>query len=98
MVTVMSESKENDLKSVLPFRGILLEKFLRSDLRDLQNQVRSILVSISRRNAIFKTKVQRGGRISIPEAERDSLGISEGDIVQVILYPVKREEKDYAVE
>ena len=41
-------------------------------------------------DARAQTKVQRGGRISIPEAERDVLGIDEGDIVQVILAPVKK--------
>lgn len=43
---------------------------------------------LTRFNAMFKTVVQSGGRISIPEAEREALGIKEGDVVQVILFPL----------
>ena len=38
--------------------------------------------------ATFKTRVQSGGRISIPDSERESLGIEEGDIVQTVVLPV----------
>ena len=38
----------------------------------------------------FKTSVGSNGRISIPEAERDALGIKENDLVQVIVIPVER--------
>jgi hypothetical protein len=48
--------------------------------------------------AAFKTRVQSGGRISLPEAEREALGIDEGDVVQTFVVPVKternRSEKD----
>ena len=37
----------------------------------------------------FKTTVGSNGRISIPEAERDALGIEEGDLVQIIITPIK---------
>ncbi|MFB6074084.1 MAG: AbrB/MazE/SpoVT family DNA-binding domain-containing protein [Haloarculaceae archaeon] len=40
--------------------------------------------------AAFKTRVQSGGRISIPDAEREALDIEEGDIVQAVVLPVKR--------
>jgi len=40
--------------------------------------------------ATFKTRVQSGGRISIPDAEREALDIEEGDIVQTVVVPVKR--------
>lgn len=42
------------------------------------------------RTATFKTRVQSGGRISIPDAERQVLGIEEDDIVQAIIVPVNR--------
>jgi hypothetical protein len=41
-------------------------------------------------NAMFKTTVQSGGRISIPEAERQALDIDDGDLVQVIIIPIER--------
>lgn len=40
--------------------------------------------------AMFKTRVQSGGRVSIPDAEREALDIEEGDIVQTIVIPIKR--------
>ncbi|MFQ3319828.1 MAG: hypothetical protein ACI8UR_000467 [Natronomonas sp.] len=44
--------------------------------------------------ATFKTRVQSGGRISIPDAEREALDIEEGDIVQTVVLPVKRNRDD----
>jgi hypothetical protein len=44
--------------------------------------------------ATFKTRVQSGGRISIPDAERETLDIEEGDIVQAVVFPVKRKRDD----
>ncbi|MFC5971361.1 AbrB/MazE/SpoVT family DNA-binding domain-containing protein [Halomarina salina] len=41
--------------------------------------------------AMFKTRVQSGGRISIPDAEREALDIEEGDIVQTVVVPIKRD-------
>lgn len=40
--------------------------------------------------ATFKTRVQSGGRVSIPDAEREALDIEEGDIVQTVVIPIKR--------
>ena len=47
----------------------------------------------------YKTAVGNNGRISIPEAERRALGLSDGDLVQVIVVPIsgsqrKREVKE----
>lgn len=42
--------------------------------------------------ATFKTSVSSNGRISIPEAEREALGIKEEDLVQVIVIPVERKK------
>lgn len=41
----------------------------------------------------YKTTVGSNGRISIPEAERDALGIKEGDLVQVIILPLEKKLK-----
>lgn len=40
----------------------------------------------------FKTTVGSNGRISIPEAERDALKINEGDLVQVVLFPLEKKK------
>jgi len=53
------------------------------------------LDAMSRSTATFKTRVQSGGRISIPDAEREALGIEEGDIVQTVVVPLEtRGERD----
>ncbi len=44
----------------------------------------------------FKTTIQSGGRISIPEAERQALKIDDGDLVQVIVIPIERKHKNNA--
>lgn len=44
--------------------------------------------------ATFKTRVQSGGRISIPDAEREALDIKEGDIVQAVVVPIQRDRDD----
>jgi AbrB family looped-hinge helix DNA binding protein len=48
------------------------------------------LQALTNVGAVFKTTVQKAGRISIPEAERTALGINEGDLVQVMVIPIKR--------
>lgn len=52
------------------------------------------LDAMSRTMGTFKTRVQSGGRISIPDAEREALDIGEGDIVQTIVIPVKRSDSN----
>lgn len=46
----------------------------------------------------YKTSVGSNGRISIPEAERDALGLKEGDLVQVIVLPVAKKSKKKEVK
>lgn len=42
--------------------------------------------------ASFKTGIGSNGRISIPESERTALNLAEGDLVQVIVLPVRKKE------
>ena len=79
------KSKEEESSTKL-----LLERLMSGGFPNLQEQVREALLTFTERNAIFKVKVRSGGRISIPEAEREALGIREGDIVQVILAPISK--------
>ena len=46
----------------------------------------------------YKTSVGSNGRISIPEAERDALGLKEGDLVQVIVLPLEKKSKNKEVK
>ena len=45
--------------------------------------------AMSMETAMFKTRVQSGGRISIPDAEREALDIDDGDLVQAFVVPLK---------
>uniref|UniRef100_A0A7C3MCV7 SpoVT-AbrB domain-containing protein n=1 Tax=Archaeoglobus fulgidus TaxID=2234 RepID=A0A7C3MCV7_ARCFL len=44
--------------------------------------------------AVFRAKVQSGGRISIPEPDRIALGLKDGEIVKVIVIKEKGGEED----
>lgn len=59
------------------------------DLGDISEQLGTMS-----KMATFKTRIQSGGRISIPDAEREALDIGEGDIVQTVVVPVKRNRGD----
>ena len=61
--------------------------------QDTMQNYFAVLQSLTFNNAMFKTTVQSGGRISIPEAERQALKIEDGDLVQVIVVPIERRRK-----
>ena len=42
----------------------------------------------------YKTTISSNGRISIPEAERNALGLSDGDLIQVIILPIAKKSKN----
>jgi AbrB family looped-hinge helix DNA binding protein len=46
----------------------------------------------------FKTSVGSNGRISIPEAEREAIGIKENDLVQVIVVPIHKSKSTQEVK
>lgn len=78
---IFAELDEGELDEA--FSGIIAG--IRSEVPKLINQ-------ISTQNAVFKSEVGDGGRVTIPSAERKALGIDEGDIVQVVVHPVEWEE------
>jgi len=49
------------------------------------------ILDIARGKAVFKAKIAEGHRITIPEAERESLDLEIGDLVQVSLEKLKPE-------
>lgn len=61
--------------------------------QDTMQNYLTVLRGLTFYNAMFKTTVQSGGRISIPEAERQALNIEDGDLVQVIVVPIERRRK-----
>ena len=91
------ENKDIDFRKSIEkateFQQDLLKQFSTIQYNAFQNMFSS-LQGFTSYNAMFKTTVQTGGRISIPEAERNALGIEDGDLVQVIIIPLSRKKKN----
>ncbi len=91
------ENKDIDFRKSIEkateFQQDLLKQFSTIQYNAFQNMFSS-LQGFTNYNAMFKTTVQTGGRISIPEAERNALGIEDGDLVQVIIIPLSRKKKN----
>ena len=72
---------------------------LMQNMSSLQNQSMDTMFNIGQMLPSFmnwgayKTTVGSNGRISIPEAERNALGLGEGDLVQVIVLPIAKKSK-----
>ncbi len=86
------DSFKKTIEKTTEFQQDLLRQFSMFQYNAFQNMFSS-LQGFTNYNAMFKTNVQSGGRISIPEAERQALGIEEGDLVQVIIIPLTRKQK-----
>jgi hypothetical protein len=85
------QSSSNPLEAAYQAQLELTQRLLTNQLGVTQNFL-STIQNLTGGAAVFKTTVQSGGRISIPEAERESLRIADGDLVQVILIPIKRNQ------
>lgn len=68
-------------------------EFLKQMSSMQSNMMQNFLSTLTQYSAVFKATVQSNGRITIPEAEREALGISEGDLVQVIIVPLGKKRK-----
>ena len=74
------------------------------NMSSMQNQGMNTMFSLGQMLPSFmnwgayKTTVGSNGRISIPEAERNALQLSEGDLVQVIIFPIAKKSKDRGVK
>jgi len=74
--------------------GQIIKRAVSDGLGDLQNQGRIVIERLFKRNAIFAAKVQQKNRINIPQAEVEKLDIEPGEIVQVALTSVEKEQVD----
>ena len=74
--------------------GQIIKQAVSDGLGDLQNQGRIVVERLFKRNAIFAAKVQQKNRINIPQAEVEKLDIEPGEVVQVALTSVEKEQVD----
>jgi AbrB family looped-hinge helix DNA binding protein len=72
-------------------------KNLQSNSMDTMFNIGQMLPSFMNWGA-YKTTVGSAGRISIPEAERNALGLGEGDLVQVIILPIGKKSNTKEVK
>ena len=86
----MQEASEETIKQ----QQQLFRRWLSASAGGDRTEDLSEYAATSVETATFKTRVQSGGRISIPDVEREALDISEGDIVQAIVIPVERNDGD----
>lgn len=72
---------------------------LMEDVSDMQSKGMDAMFGIGQMLPSFlnwgayKTTIGSNGRISIPEAERNALGLAEGDLVQVVVLPIAKKSK-----
>jgi len=87
------ESYKKAIDNTTQAQQEFFKKFSNIQLDAMQNFF-SMLQGLTFHHAMFKTTIQSGGRISIPEAERQALKIDDGDLVQVIVIPIERKHKN----
>ncbi|RMF29635.1 MAG: hypothetical protein D6752_05590 [Candidatus Nitrosothermus koennekii] len=86
-----NENIESMLKKYAEAQSEFLKQMSNMQMSAMQNFI-STLQTLTQYSAVFKATVQSNGRITIPEAEREALGISEGDLVQVIIVPLGKKK------
>lgn len=84
----LAEQMQEASEDVLRGQQALFQRWLSASLGDRSPEDLSRYTATSVRTATFKTRVQSGGRISIPDVEREALDIDEGDIVQAVVLPI----------
>ena len=87
------ESYKKAVDSTTQAQQDFFKKFSNLQMDAMQNFF-SMLQCLTFYHAMFKTTIQSGGRISIPEAERQALKIEDGDLVQVIVIPIERKHRN----
>lgn len=60
----------------------------------IQDDLRKVGERFFQRNAIYKTNIQKAGRVAVPDPEMEVLGLEGGETVQVILFPIEKQEHD----
>ncbi len=84
------ERYELIIDKILNYQKSITESYLRI-ITEYQERFVEIFIKfanykkLEENSAMFRARIQKGGRIAIPEIEREAMNLKEGDIVRVII-------------
>jgi hypothetical protein len=58
-------------------------------IKEVRGEIGDIVIDFVRGNSLFKVRVGKQNRITIPDPEAEAMGIKEGDLIQVMIIPLK---------
>ena len=81
------ERYELIIDKILNYQKSIIESYLRI-ITEYHERVVEIFTNYRKlegNSAVFRARIQKGGRIAIPEIEREAMNLKEGDIVRVVI-------------
>jgi len=58
-------------------------------IKEVRDEISGTVIDFVRGNSLFKVRVGKQNRITIPDPEAEAMGIDEGDLIQVMIIPLK---------
>ncbi|RZN67754.1 MAG: hypothetical protein EF807_07140 [Candidatus Methanolliviera hydrocarbonicum] len=58
-------------------------------IKEVRDEISGTVIDFVRGNSLFKVRVGKQNRITIPDPEAEAMGIEEGDLIQVMIIPLK---------
>ena len=58
-------------------------------IKEVRGEIGDTVIDFVRGNSLFKVRVGKQNRITIPDPEAEAMGIKEGDVIQVMIIPLK---------
>jgi hypothetical protein len=58
-------------------------------IKEVRDEISGTIIDFVRGNSLFKVRVGKQNRITIPDPEAEAMGIEEGDLIQVMIIPLK---------
>mgnify|MGYP000604333480 CR=1 FL=1 len=86
MMDTCSERMEKSLELALKLQEKFIERVLEYQ-KNLIDSFNNFLIGNDK--AVFRARIQKGGRISIPDSEREALNLRDGELVRIILMKEK---------
>jgi hypothetical protein len=58
-------------------------------IKEVRDEISGTVIDFVRGNSLFKVRVGKQNRITIPDPEAEAMEIKEGDLIQVMIIPLK---------